>query len=87
MENSLKIKIITPNSIFFDGEGESVIVKTTGGERQILRNRRPFSSEIKKGIIKIKINNEIKLINSDGGFITSEYEDVIILTKSAEWEK
>ncbi|WP_300280228.1 hypothetical protein [Peptacetobacter sp.] len=87
MENSLKLKIITPNSIFFDGEVESVIVRTTGGERQILRNRRPFSSEVEKGIIKVKLENKIELIHSDGGFITSEYENVTILTKSAEWEK
>ena len=54
MENSLHLKIITPNKTFYDGDIDSVIVKTTGGERQILKNRRPFTAEIIEGNIKIK---------------------------------
>lgn len=84
MENSLHLKIITPNKTFYDGDVNSVIVKTTGGERQILRNRRPFSAEIIEGNIKIKLEKTTEIIYSTGGFISSEYENVVILTKMAK---
>lgn len=84
MENSLHLKIITPNKTFYDGEVNSVIVKTTGGERQILKNRRPFSAEIIEGNIKIKVDNITEIVYSTGGFISSEYENVVILTKMAK---
>lgn len=84
MENSLHLKIITPNKTFYDGDVNSVIVKTTGGERQILRNRRPFSAEIIEGNIKIKLEKTTEIIYSTGGFIISEYENVVILTKMAK---
>lgn len=87
MENSLNLKIITPNSVFFDDKVESVIVKTTGGERQILKNRRPFSAEIIEGNIKIKSEKTTKLLYSTGGFISSEYENVVILTKMVKNEE
>lgn len=84
MENSLHLKIITPNKTFYDGDVNSVIVKTTEGERQILRNRRPFSAEIIEGNIKIKLEKTTEIIYSTGGFISSEYENVVILTKMAK---
>lgn len=84
MENSLHLKIITPNKTFYDGDIDSVIVKTTGGERQILKNRRPFSAEIIEGNIKIKSEKSTELVFSTGGFISSEYENVVILTKMAK---
>lgn len=84
MENSLHLKIITPNKTFYDGDIDSVIVKTTGGERQILKNRRPFSAEIIEGNIKIKSEKSTELVYSTGGFISSEYGNVVILTKMAK---
>lgn len=84
MENSLHLKIITPNKTFYDGDIDSVIVKTTGGERQILKNRRPFTAEIIEGNIKIKSEKSTELVYSTGGFISSEYGNVVILTKMAK---
>lgn len=69
MRDSLHVKIMTPDRIFFEGESESVTVKTGGGDRQILLNRRPFSSKINPGIVKLKIDGKEKKLATAGGFI------------------
>ena len=87
MRDSLHVEILTPDRIFFEGDAESVTVRTKGGDRQILLNRRPFSSQINPGAIKIKVEGKDKMIAIAGGFINSDYKKVTIITHYATWDE
>ena len=47
-----KLKVVTPNKIFFEEEVEMVIFKTTVGDRAILKGHVPIVAGIKEGKIK-----------------------------------
>ena len=85
MRKTMNLKIVTPDRIFYEGKIDSITVRTTGGGRQILTNRRPFSSEIEEYPIRFKLEDDEKTVDVQGGFINTEYDKVTVITPKAEW--
>ena len=85
MANEFAVKIVTPEKVFYEGQTEMIIVRTTQGDRGILKNHRPLVAGLSDGTLKIKKEGKYKEAKVSGGFIQVEKEQAVILTESAEW--
>jgi F-type H+-transporting ATPase subunit epsilon len=65
----LKLKIVSPERIEFDGDVESVLVPGSMGQFEILTNHAPIISSLDKGTVAYTIGGEKKLLNIIGGFV------------------
>ncbi len=66
----LKLKIVSPERIEFDGEVVSVLVPGTVGQFEILVNHAPIISSLDKGrVVYELLDGEKKNIDIIGGFL------------------
>lgn len=54
----MQLHIITPQSVIFEGEVDSVSVPGKNGEFQMLENHAPIVSSLDKGTVKIKVHSK-----------------------------
>ncbi len=85
MGKKFNLEVVTPDSNFFEGESEMVIIKTTEGDVGILYDHEPLVAPIKIGSLRIKIDGEFKWATCSGGFLTQTEEKLTIITDAAEW--
>jgi len=85
MANEFALEIVTPDKVFYNETAEMVIVRTTEGDRGILKNHRPLVSGLSTGILKIKKNGKFKEAKISGGFMNVDKEKTVIVTESADW--
>ena len=65
----LKLKIVTPERIVYDGEVQSVLVPGTMGQFEILTDHAPIISTLQKGTVEY-LNSEGKTsLEILGGFV------------------
>ncbi|EPZ53442.1 ATP synthase, Delta/Epsilon chain, beta-sandwich domain protein [[Clostridium] sordellii ATCC 9714] len=60
MASEFAVKIVTPEKVFYEGQTEMIIVRTTQGDRGILKNHRPLVAGLSDGTLKIKKKANIK---------------------------
>jgi len=72
----LKLKIIAPDRLVFEGEVESVTIPGTLGSFTILNNHAPIISSLEKGKIAYKDTNGIMEVAVESGF--AEVRDNIL---------
>ncbi|UKK47105.1 ATP synthase F1 subunit epsilon [Prevotella sp. E9-3] len=66
----LKLKIVSPEKIEFEGEIESVLVPGSLGQFEILINHAPIISSLEKGKVVYTLpGGEKKLLDICGGFV------------------
>ena len=66
----LRLKIVTPERIEFDGEVESVLVPGTQGQFEILKDHAPIISTLDKGLVEYGLPKEQKVqLEILGGFV------------------
>ena len=66
----LKLKIVSPERIEFEGEVESVLVPGTLGQFEILVNHAPIISSLDKGRVVYALpGGEKKSLDISGGFV------------------
>ena len=81
-----KLKVLTPEKIFFQGETEQLIAKTTSGYVGILKGHAPYVASIVPSELKIKIDGSFRSAAiSDGVVKVSEDDTVTVLTSAVEW--
>ena len=72
----LKLKIVSPERIEFEGEVKSVLVPGTLGQFQILVNHAPIISTLQKGTVEY-VNKEGKTsLEIQGGFVEVQKNQV-----------
>ena len=73
----LRLKVISPEKILFDGDVESVTVPGTLGEFEVLENHAPIISSLNAGKMMFVVPNEGKMvINIAGGFVEVQKNEV-----------
>ncbi len=82
---SYNIKIITPEKVFFDGETEQVIVRTSEGDLGILAGHENFVADLPAGPFRVKIDGQFKTAAISGGVLKVSKEVTTILAMAAEW--
>lgn len=84
---SFKLKIITPEKVFFDDETEQIIVRTTEGDIGILAGHENYVADLPAGPFRVKINGNYKIATISGGAIKVSKDAVTILAMAAEWSE
>ena len=85
MANVFALEIVTPDKTFYNGNAEMIVVRTTEGDRGILKNHRPLVAGLSDGTLRLKREGKFKEAKISGGFVQVEKEQAVILTESAEW--
>ena len=85
MASVFQLEIVTPKEMFYQGEVEMVITRTTQGDRAVLKNHIPFVTALVDGELRIKKDGKFKSGQISGGFMTVNKEKTTILTESAKW--
>ncbi len=81
-----RLKILTPERVLFDGEVQSVIVRTTVGDKGILAHHEPYVAALGIGQAKVKNGDGAERIGAvSSGIIEVTEEKTTILAQSFEW--
>jgi F-type H+-transporting ATPase subunit epsilon len=76
----LKLKIVSPERIEFEGEVESVKVPGTMGNFEILSNHAPLISTLQKGIVEYN-GQQLEIL---GGFVEIQKNEVSVCVEINE---
>lgn len=75
----LKLKIVSPEKVFYEGEIESIVVPGTLGRFEVLVGHAPIISSLEKGIVEYTtLDGEKTQFDILGGFVEVQ-KDVISL--------
>ena len=80
-----KVKVISPDRVFFEGEADFLELKTSEGDIGILAGHIPLTAIIAPGIMKITKDGEVKEASLLEGFIEILPDRVTVLAESCEW--
>ena len=85
-ENAFKLRIITPDRVFYENEVIMAELTTTEGEIGILKRHIPLTAVIAPGVLYIKESEEeIKVAALISGFLEILPDQVTILAEVVEW--
>ena len=65
----LRLKIVSPERIEFDGEVESVLVPGTLGSFEILKDHAPIISSLQPGVVEYATSGGKVQLMINGGFV------------------
>ncbi|WP_297131940.1 FoF1 ATP synthase subunit delta/epsilon [Terrisporobacter sp.] len=85
MASIFPLEIVTPEKVFYKGDVEMVITRTTQGDRAVLKNHIPFVVGLVNGELRIKKDGKFISGQISEGFMTVSKEKTTILTESAKW--
>lgn len=81
-----KLNVLTPEKIFFQGEAEQLVAKTTSGYVGILKGHVPYVASIVPSELKIKANGEFRSAAISDGVVKVSVDDTVtVLTSAVEW--
>ena len=83
--DNFRLKIITPERIFFDKDAYMVELNTTEGEIGVYAGHIPTTCIIKPGILSIRMDGEEKEAALHSGFVQILPDRVTILAEVIEW--
>ena len=80
---TMKLEIITPESIIYTGDVESVIAPGSEGELGILPHHASLMTALQSGEIKVTANGQANSYSVSGVFLEGKDNQVTILADSA----
>ena len=79
----LKVSVISPESVLFEGEVSSVVAPAYDGEVGILENHAPMMSLLGKGRLRLGSASSEKQFDIEGGFLQVVDNNVRVVTERA----
>ena len=83
--NSFHLEIVTPDGSAFDGMAESLLVRTTEGDVEILASHADYLATVATGRTRLIINGEEKFASSQGGFLSVTGGEVRLVATTFEF--
>ena len=84
--STFSLQIITPEKIFFEGDVQRVIVRTTEGDVGILAKHEKYVAALPSGPIKITMEDgSERLAALSGGAVKVSPSQTAILANAVEW--
>ena len=81
----LRLKIVSPERMEFNGEILSIIVPGTKGRFEVLENHAPIISSLEKGIVEYTTSgNEKNTLVILGGFVEVQKNEVSLCVEISE---
>ena len=75
----MDVQIIAPDKSLYDGKADLVTVPGTSGSIGILNNHAPLVSSLKKGDVKVILNEKEEFFQINGGVIEVSKNKVVVL--------
>lgn len=85
MAEGMKLKVITPEEEFYEGDVTMVELTTTEGNIGIYPQHIPLTAVVAPGVLKIHEENELREASLHSGFITIMPDVVTIMAEAVEW--
>lgn len=82
---SFDLKIATPDGAEFEGQVESLLVRTAEGDAEILAGHTDFLSALGTGRVRIIVDGKIRLASASGGFVTVKNGEVSLICTTFEF--
>lgn len=81
-----RLKIVSPDKIFFDGETEQIIVRTTEGNVGILAHHAKYVANLPAGPLKVKLEDgTFRIAALSSGALSVGDNLATILVNTIEW--
>ena len=80
----MKLKIVTPERIVFEGDVEAVFAKAVDGELGVLPKHVPMVTPLDSALLHYKANGETHYAPRMEGILSTDGEVVTVLTDAAE---
>ena len=78
----LKVSVISPEAVLFEGSADSVVVPAHDGELGILTGHAPLMALLGKGVLRVG-SDGAQRFNVDGGFLQVVDNVVRVVTERA----
>ena len=85
--SSFPLKIVTPDGLIYDGEAESVAVRTIDGDVCILARHTNYVSALGYGEARVTVNGTTRRAACIGGLISALNNEVRLVPTTFEWEE
>jgi F-type H+-transporting ATPase subunit epsilon len=85
MADMFKVKVITPDRVFYEGDVSMVELRTTEGDIGVYRNHIPLTCIVAPGVLNLHEADGVKKAALHTGFVEILQEQVTILAEVAEW--
>jgi F-type H+-transporting ATPase subunit epsilon len=80
----MKLQILTPDKIVFDGEVEALLVPGAAGPFEILKDHAPILSSLVPGELRVKKDRKESFYAVSGGFLEFHANQAVVLAEAAE---
>ena len=85
MADMFKVKVITPDRVFYEGDVSMVELKTTVGDIGVYKNHIPLTCIVAPGVLNLHEAEGVKKAALHTGFVEILQDQVTILAEVAEW--
>ena len=79
----LKISVISPEAVLFEGSADSVVAPAFDGEVGILTGHAPMMALLGKGVLRLESDTGQRRFNVEGGFLQVVDNAVRVVTEKA----
>lgn len=83
MSDSLKVSVISPERVLFEGTARGVIAPAFDGEMGILPLHAPLMTILGKGLLRIETADGDRRFDVEGGFLQIVDDQVRVVTEHA----
>ena len=83
--NLFELKIIEPDGMFFEGEGEFLEFTSVEGQMGVYKDHIPLTTILEPCVAKIHAKGEVKKAAIIGGFIEIQKDRITVLAEDANW--
>lgn len=74
----MTLQILTPETVYYKGEAESVTLPSISGSFQILNNHAPIIASLTKGLLSFSANGEVRQIKISDGLMEMNNNEVTV---------
>ncbi|MDO5026861.1 MAG: ATP synthase F1 subunit epsilon [Tissierellia bacterium] len=84
--DELKLKIVTPDRVFYDGEIKSIVARGLEGDFMIMKKHVPFVTVLQISEMKITdLEGNSRMAAIAQGYLTNKNNEVVIMSNACEW--
>lgn len=85
MARAFHLSVVTPDGLFFDGQAESVSLRSVDGDVCILAGHSDYVAPLGMGVTRIVMNGKERFAATVGGIISVNKGEVSIIPTTFEW--
>ena len=81
------LEIVTPDGVIFDGDAEGILVRTDGGDVEIMAGHLDYFATVSTGRGKLTVDGKAREASCSGGFISVRKSEVKLVCTTFEFKE